>query len=581
LNLKWIDTSSSESGFRIERRIGTSGAYQQLAQVTANVQTYADLNLAGGTTYCYRVAAFNSAGSSGYSNENCATTSVDTFALSVSRAGSGSGIITSSPAGIACASDCTENYPNGTVVTLTAVPGTGSVFNGWSGHADCADGSVTINAALNCTATFNLAPSHTLMMSVVNESTAHGTASGRIVSNPAGIDCGSDCAESYPAGRVVALTPMPAANSQFAGWTGDADCSDGSVTMNAAKACTARFTLNTVTITVSKNGKGKVVDAAAGIDCGSSCSKTMVTGTSVRLRASAEAGFAFTGWSGGCAGNGDCTVTVSSDTAVTANFSANRRDKIGVYRPATGEWFLDRNGSNSWEGCSTDLCMQLFTGSDAQPLVGDWNNSGTTKVGLFSAESLQWFLDANGNGVWDGCQVDVCSETFGVSTDIPVVGQWIPGAEDRIAIFRATDKKWHLDLNGNETLETCKVDKCYALSVYQKGDVPLVGDWKGNGTSQLGLYRPKTGQWFLDRNGNRIWNKCKKDLCVNSFGSPGDIPVSGDWSGTALTQIGVFRPTTGEWFLDLNGNGVWDGPTVDLYISGYGQAGDIPVVGKW
>jgi hypothetical protein len=33
--------------------------------------------------------------------------------------------------------------------------------------------------------------------------------------------------------------------------------------------------------------------------------------------------------------------------------------------------------------------------------------------------------------------------------------------------------------------------------------------------------------------------------------------------------------------LDLNGNGAWDGPALDLYVSGYGQAGDIPVVGKW
>ena len=214
-------------------------------------------------------------------------------------------------------------------------------------------------------------------------------------------------------------------------------------------------------------------------------------------------------------------------------------------------------------------------------MVGDWNNSGTTKVGLFSSESLEWFLDANGNGIWDGCQVDVCSETFGVSTDLPVVGQWIRGGEDRIAIFRAAEKKWHLDLNGNEILDTCKIDKCAALSVYQTGDVPVAGDWSGRGTTQVGLYRPSTGQWFLDRSGNRKWNKCKKDLCVESFGSPGDIPVAGDWNGTAIMKIGVFRPSTGEWFLDLNGNGVWDGPTVDLYVSNYGLPGDVPVVGKW
>ena len=59
------------------------------------------------------------------------------------------------------------------------------------------------------------------------------------------------------------------------------------------------------------------------------------------------------------------------------------------------------------------------------------------------------------------------------------------------------------------------------------------------------------------------------------------FPVFGDWSGTGTTKIGVFRATTGEWFLDLNGNGKWDGCNVDKCVTGFGQAGDLPVVGKW
>lgn len=61
-----------KDGFRIERRIGTSGSYQQLASIAANTTTYADLNLANSTTYCYRLLPYNAAGNSAYSNENCA-----------------------------------------------------------------------------------------------------------------------------------------------------------------------------------------------------------------------------------------------------------------------------------------------------------------------------------------------------------------------------------------------------------------------------------------------------------------------------------------------------------------------------
>jgi hypothetical protein len=45
-------------------------------------------------------------------------------------------------------------------------------------------------------------------------------------------------------------------------------------------------------------------------------------------------------------------------------------------------------------------------------------------------------------------------------------------------------------------------------------------------------------------------------------------------------KVGVFRPSTGEWLLDFNGNGKWDGCGVDACLS-FGQDGDLPGVGKW
>jgi hypothetical protein len=79
-----------------------------------------------------------------------------TFDLSVSKAGTGSGTVTSSPAGIDCGSTCTAGYTSGTSVTLTATPAAGSVFAGWSG-ACSGTGTCTVamSAARSVTATFN------------------------------------------------------------------------------------------------------------------------------------------------------------------------------------------------------------------------------------------------------------------------------------------------------------------------------------------------------------------------------------------------------------------------------------------
>jgi hypothetical protein len=84
---------------------------------------------------------------------------VNTPILSVATAGSGTGTVSSAPAGIACPGDCSEAFAFGTVVTLTAAPTGSSTFAGWSG--DCAGAGacqVTMDAAHAVTATFAAPP---------------------------------------------------------------------------------------------------------------------------------------------------------------------------------------------------------------------------------------------------------------------------------------------------------------------------------------------------------------------------------------------------------------------------------------
>ena len=90
------------------------------------------------------------------------------FDLMVSRSGSGSGSISSSPTGISCGSTCSTNFESGTTVTLSATPISGSTFAGWggncSGSASCV---VTMNAARNVSATFTLNPGPSLSYPLV------------------------------------------------------------------------------------------------------------------------------------------------------------------------------------------------------------------------------------------------------------------------------------------------------------------------------------------------------------------------------------------------------------------------------
>jgi len=71
------------------------------------------------------------------------TTSV-VYKLTVSKSGTGSGTVTSSPSGISCGSTCTANYSSRTSVTLAASTTSGSVFSGWSGGCS-GTGTCTVN----------------------------------------------------------------------------------------------------------------------------------------------------------------------------------------------------------------------------------------------------------------------------------------------------------------------------------------------------------------------------------------------------------------------------------------------------
>ncbi len=239
--------------------------------------------------------------------------------LTVTRTGGGTGTVTSSGADIDCGSTCAHAFDHGSVVTLTAIPGVGATFAGWSGACSgfgpC---TLTMSANQTVTAAFGLLPFGLTVGRV-------GSGAGTVSSSPAGIDCGTTCAYDFLYGTGVTLTAVPATGSSFSGWTnGCSGTGTCTLTMVGARSATAIFdTQRTLTVAKVGTGSGSVTSSPAGVDCGAACTHAFAHGASVTLTAQASTGSTFTGWSGGCSGTGPCTLTMDADRAATATFTAN------------------------------------------------------------------------------------------------------------------------------------------------------------------------------------------------------------------------------------------------------------------
>jgi hypothetical protein len=249
LTASWVDNSGGTATTRLERR-PNAAAFVAIADIPPGTSEYVDTSVSGGTTYCYRALAHDVDGVSPYSNEVCATAASDGYSVTISKAGAGTGSVSSAPAGIACGTACAATYPIGTAVTLTATPAAGSTFTGWSGGCSGTSAcTIAGNAAVSVTATFAGAGKS---VGVIKS----GGGVGTIRSVPAGITCGSVCSATYPAGTAVTLTATAADGSTFTGWSGGGCAGTGScqVTGDAPVTVTATFAADAeVSVSASVN----------------------------------------------------------------------------------------------------------------------------------------------------------------------------------------------------------------------------------------------------------------------------------------------------------------------------------------
>lgn len=367
--------------------------------------------------------------------------------------------------------------------------------------------------------------------------TKTGTGTGTVVSEPAGIQCGSECQASFVEGSNVRLTATADGSSRFVGWTGI--CAGSSpicqFAYTAGQTVEARFDLQTtelvkLSVALGGDGQGTVVSEPPGISCGATCSGQFPSGTTVTLRAMPSPNSSFGGWGGPCAGSpAACQLTVTGANDVTANFATRICSADGVC------WLDPTPQGNTLYGVYATSASDLWAVGEAGTILRyngqRWSQlaSGTrnTLRGVYGSSATDvWAVGDLGTFVhWDGTKFSTVASPGGSTAVWNAV--WGASASDVWAAGAgATFGRWNGTMWTAVATGLAGFTQIYGLSGTAPTDVWAVGD-SGTLASFNGAAWTKRTSPVTSRM-RAVWARTASDAWA-----VGDTGTALRWNGTA------------------------------------------------
>jgi hypothetical protein len=258
--------------------------------------------------------------------------------------------------------------------------------------------------------------------------------------------------------------------------------------------------------------------------------------------------------------NASGAVRAHNDLQGRTDFDGDSFSDMTVYRPATGRWFTLLSGFG-W----VKLLVREYSGPPdpiAPPVAGDIDADGmadagfVTDDGFWNVWTSQAFEGWYRNGLF--CQ-------WGLPGDIRVPGDYDGTGFTDVAVYRPSTGVWHIlhvtgyGWPGVHTGGTTVVEWGIAT------DIPVPADYDGDGKTDIAVFRPSNGVWYILQSSQ---NNAQIQI---QFGLPGDIPIPGDYLGNGRAQVAVYRPSVGYWYTFPD----------RVRPTQWGMPGDIPVPGDY